>query len=147
MSGVDYYGAGFDYAFFYRDFHGLSNQQIQKVLVLEAQLAELTQRTGVYNIGILGSHAEKIFERHVITRPFHNIDIGYVIDCFQQKIFEHHHRTFSHPAVVLTVFVHEFLLNEREVDEVIDPAKKIVLRDNQVVEIAVITELKGLLKR
>ena len=46
MSGVDYYGVGFDYAFFYRDFHGLSNQQIQKILVLEAQLAELTQRTG-----------------------------------------------------------------------------------------------------
>ena len=46
MSGVNYYCAGLDYAFFHCYLNGLAYQQIQQVLVLEFEFAELAQRAG-----------------------------------------------------------------------------------------------------
>src|SRR5690606_5284116 len=138
MGRIYNYGTGRDDFLFQSDFHRLHNQHIKQLNVLQTLFSELGQGTWVDD-RLFRSHAEKVFEGHIVHGPLYDILVREVIDGFEQEVFEQTNRVNGISAVVRAILLSELLKDKREIHKIHNSPKKIVLRNNQLVELCILT--------
>ena len=66
MGCIDYYGAALDDSFFQRYAHGLVDQHVEQIHVLQTHAPELAERARIYHV-IFRHHSEKVLVGEIIS--------------------------------------------------------------------------------
>ena len=141
MSWIDYYGITFQYPLFYSNFNAFANEQIKKIFILQTLFSELGQKTGM-DYFLFRGQSQKVFERHIITRPLNNALIRKIIKVFQKQIFEEKYRAFCTTSIIKAIFTFKLFVHKRKVNYLVDFSQYMILWDDTIIQVWIIRKVQ-----
>ena len=131
----------FDDAVRESDFDGFLEQEVEKVAVLEAQLAELGERGRVDDV-VFRTQSDKVFEGHVIARTVNEVPIRHVVHDLEDEVLEEQNGRNRNPSVRQAVLFFKLFVDEVKVYKLIEFPKDVIFRYDSVIQSCVFAEFQ-----